>query len=402
MNLLRAERAGTGHRFAFPLARLVCAASVAAVSACAAAERASTPLQRWVLEEDLRIGSEDAPAYALSDVRHVVSGRDGRIYVAEPTEVRVFDRAGGHVRTAGRKGDGPGEYRGLMRLAWLGDTLVAIEAFPFRVTLLTADGATLSTRTVRSPSQGRLLVPGGAIGVLRDGSLLMAPMYSTQNAHSVTALPIYRVRADGRAFGTLGHVATGNGLVSVSSGAVSLAMDHPLPSDDLPAVAPDGSGVVIVERGPTTEPDGAPYRVIRLGPTGDTLFARRYDYVPLPVSRAAADSLRRKMGATLAGIPRTGSLSDAIADALDLPAHQPPVTALVVATDGSIWLRREALGRDPVPWTVLAADGDPLATIDLPAGLVLHHISERTALGVVRGEDDVPLVVRYRIDRGGR
>ena len=75
----------------------------------------------WRLIEETRIGSVDGDG---PDVFSVVIGLEAdeldRIYVLDRQiqEVRVFEENGSYVRTLGRAGEGPGEFRGADGLGW--------------------------------------------------------------------------------------------------------------------------------------------------------------------------------------------------------------------------------------------------------------------------------------------
>src|SRR5688500_8692279 len=60
----------------------------------------------------LDIGKAEAePQYELSQVRGMLRLADGTIVVAnQQNELRYYDKTGKYIRTAGRKGDGPGEF----------------------------------------------------------------------------------------------------------------------------------------------------------------------------------------------------------------------------------------------------------------------------------------------------
>jgi hypothetical protein len=100
-----------------------------------------TPVE-WQVEEVARIGSLDAGPAAFGRVRSVVLDGGGSIYVADQqaAEIRVFDSRGEYVRTLGRRGRGPGEFGDLYSLAWLGDTLVALDPRNARLGLMSATG----------------------------------------------------------------------------------------------------------------------------------------------------------------------------------------------------------------------------------------------------------------------
>lgn len=70
--------------------------------------------QAWHIREDLRIGSAmDEGPEMFGAVTSVAVDASGRIYVldGQAQEIRVFDRDGAYVRTIGRKGGGPGEFK---------------------------------------------------------------------------------------------------------------------------------------------------------------------------------------------------------------------------------------------------------------------------------------------------
>jgi len=66
----------------------------------------------FIIEEELSFGDdEEDEDYMFSEVSHITVDNDGRIYVLDRREshVKLFDQEGKHVRTIGRKGQGPGE-----------------------------------------------------------------------------------------------------------------------------------------------------------------------------------------------------------------------------------------------------------------------------------------------------
>ena len=79
----------------------------------------------------------------FSSIRGIARLSDGSIAVADrfAAEVRVYDRQGRHLRSMGRSGEGPGEFRDPYRL-WVtsGDTLWAGDYRPWRYNVFTAEG----------------------------------------------------------------------------------------------------------------------------------------------------------------------------------------------------------------------------------------------------------------------
>jgi hypothetical protein len=122
----------------------------------------------------LRIGAEQPGPFQFSFVSTALLLEGGGVAVVElsANEVRLFDADGRHLRSAGRRGRGPGEFQvisGLFRRS--GDSLAAYDQIERRVTILPL--ASGEPRVVRS-----LAVPGtrgsfNAFGVFGDGRLVL-------------------------------------------------------------------------------------------------------------------------------------------------------------------------------------------------------------------------------------
>lgn len=80
-----------------------------------------TSARSWRLVESLRIGSSEGTGPdVFGHIRALAVDGLGRIYVLESqtVEIRVFDRDGRHVRSWGRRGEGPGESDNPTGLMW--------------------------------------------------------------------------------------------------------------------------------------------------------------------------------------------------------------------------------------------------------------------------------------------
>jgi outer membrane protein assembly factor BamB len=121
----------------------------------------------WPLSE---IASVDGTPAGFTRIYSLTVDGDGNIYVADNGEstIRVFDPHGDALRTIGRRGSGPAEFLDLYSVAWLGDTLVALDPGNSRVGLLTRDGVWLGERILSRRMTGRgiqLLEGDGAVFV---------------------------------------------------------------------------------------------------------------------------------------------------------------------------------------------------------------------------------------------
>jgi hypothetical protein len=98
----------------------------------------------WRLVPEVVLGVVEGPAPLVFGV---VSGLEvdgrGRIYVLDrqANELRIFAPDGGHLRSVGRMGGGPGEYQNANGLVWLApDSLLVVDQAGERFSVLTGDG----------------------------------------------------------------------------------------------------------------------------------------------------------------------------------------------------------------------------------------------------------------------
>ncbi len=121
---------------------------------------------RWV--EELTLSPPDTGVGALMQPSHAVRTRSGLVVVADvnPRAIKVFDRAGRLVRTLGREGSGPGEYR-YVQLGIDVDTVVVFDPTQHRLMRFSLDGTLLRTATVSSNFFGP------ALDVSADGEVFV-------------------------------------------------------------------------------------------------------------------------------------------------------------------------------------------------------------------------------------
>lgn len=357
----------------------------------------------WRVEPVTRAGEGDGPG-GLTSVSGVTVSRDGTLYVAQPQEhvVKVYDSTGRYLRSIGREGAGPGEFERPSTLGWRGDTLWVADAPQTRISLFRPDGTFL--RSIRfsqaAPlTNGRPQIPGS---LLADGSVVgfwQAPL-GVLAAGPVQA-PVVRFSPQGEPLEVIAQRERRNEYGQLRGERGTSYFAQPFTDSPLMAVAPDGSGIIIVRRETATSADPAAFSVRRITPSGTVTFSRNYLYRPLPVSADAVDrAVQEHMrGMSAARIPRpeAAALRRALRENLYRPRFLPPVTAVVVGRDGTIWLRREELGRPMAWWHVLDARGRLIARAWVPARISVRY-ADRTQLWAVELDKlDVPTLVRFRI-----
>jgi hypothetical protein len=208
-------------------------------------------------------------------ITSVLVSADGTVYVADgqALEVRVFTPQGHFLRTIGRAGAGPGEFRALYALAWVGDTLLSLDSRNARVSVFDSEGQFLTTWP--------WLPLTGPVDFVRFYPVGPGDAYTlglrSQPVHATTYV---RFTPEGPQ-DTLDIPAAPQPQTNVlrcprDDGGISF-FTVPFAGRRLIAPAPDGHFVVAWS---------AIYRVALLSSAGDTVRVIERDYAPIPVSDA--------------------------------------------------------------------------------------------------------------------
>lgn len=386
-----------------PILALLVAFSVS-TSACGmdrpAADAATGPAE-WNLREELRIGSLEGET-ALSSVGSVRPGRDGRAYVLLPQEgrVAVFDSAGRPTASIGRQGEGPGEMTGPSGIGFLGDTLWVRDSRLRRLTFYTGDGQhlhdlpfpTATDLAEEERTEFGVPVSGGRAVLLADAAL------ASERSGSEHRWPVLVMPLEGGPTDTVATRYTAHDRaisVAGSGGSIwSIEIFRQVFADGtLWRAAPDGRALVLVDRAVPEATGAAAYRVTRVSLEGDTAWSVEVPYTPRPVDPARVDSLVSSYAS------ETRSESE-VRELLFLPDRLPPVSDLVIGTDGTVWVAREDVPDEPRTWDVFDGTGRMIARVTTPPGLRIDSASRTTVWAVETSELDVPYVVRYRVEEG--
>lgn len=366
------------------------------------AAQAQVPL--WRVAREVRTGTGDGPG-ALSAVSDVTIGRDGSVYVSQPQEnvVKVYDARGRYLRSLGREGRGPGEFERPSSLGWRGDTLWVADSSQTRISLFLPNGRfvrSISFSRAAPLTDGRPHIPGS---LLADGSVLgvwQTPLSLIAGSRSVS-IPMVRFTARGEPIALLARREDRNEFGVVTEGTSRTYFPQPFTDSPLTAVSPDGSAVVMVRRNAASRPDSTVFSVQRLHHSGRVTLARNYRYRPQPLTREmverAVDDQVGGLGETRIRTPEASVLRRQIRQNLYRPRFLPPVTQLVLGRDGTMWLRREDLGREMAWWHVLDAGGRIIARAWVPAGVRVAYADRTQIWAVELDELDVPTLVKYRI-----
>jgi len=159
---------------------------------------AQAPSVEPTLAETLRIGSLDGEL-ALSYLQDLVV-EGGEVYLNQPQEgvVRVFATNGEPLRTLGRTGQGPGEFRRTTFLGFVDDTLTVLDPGNVRVTRMSSQGVVY--RTNRIPTDMAVEPPLYWIGdrfPAVDGQLTVSSGTSWRHGEAVAEYPTVLVDETG-------------------------------------------------------------------------------------------------------------------------------------------------------------------------------------------------------------
>ncbi|MCC6929156.1 MAG: hypothetical protein IT359_09220 [Gemmatimonadaceae bacterium] len=356
----------------------------------------------WRLESSPLLsigGAESEGAASFSNIAGVVRLGDGRVVVgdASTNELRVFDQSGDLVRKLGRKGRGPGEFDGLLKLVRVADTVGAVDRAG-RLQIFAPDGSLL--RSVARPAfrVGALAFQGSYFA---DWTLLAfgypEPPDMTRS-RSIAPMTVGLVSPDGR---DQRIIDTLPGVEVVRSGG-----GPPLPVQ----FAPQSYLVVAGERACGGYP--LTWEVKCFDRTGRLVSRTVRDVPRAPLSGEARAFHESETMRGMRSAPK--AQQDEVREMLRLTQYAPTAPAygrLIGNGAGEVWIapfdHRSAMmtaelhptGSAAQRWSVVGRDGRWLADVQLPARFALLDAGADYVAGIQRDADDVERVVVYRLLR---
>ncbi len=341
--------------------------------------------------EDLRI---DGHREELTPIPTLVGSNsgiallpDGGVAVAQAQDNQIvfYNKRGRRTGVAGRAGAGPGEFRMMMAIGVVADTVWAFDLRLRRVTLI-APGS----RYVRSFEMPRIpelkpISEAGAglimLGLQTDKSFVAAFMdpdlrlvYSNQDGSTRKILD--------PPMETSGH------FVSQARGRNGNVFDVKAEF----VVAPDGKTIGITRPLELSEKTSTVSLTVQSA-MGDTVFSRVLEFPPLPIPKSVIDSVVRSRTVGLNRIEMAAFERSAY-----IPVSLPPVKAGVFGPGGTLWLR-QTTASDSQAYMVLDKLGKQIGVVTFPRATIVHAVDVDAVWTVVKDEYDVPSIVRYRIVR---
>jgi hypothetical protein len=342
-----------------------------------------------LLEIGLLEGDE---AYQFAQIGAVARLSDGRIVVASggTQDLRYFDPTGRHLRSVGRKGDGPGEFQSVGTLVVLpGDSVAAYDWNLLRVSFF--DPAGTFVRSFAFQHSAGVAFP---LGRFADGSWLMQPgfVFSPGGPGATVVRDTSRLlvfEGDGRLRDSASRWI-GPDFYVRSEGTHASAASLPFGRFTEAAVFGERYFEGYTER----------YEIARRVPSGvaDLLIRARRAAVPVTDEEVAAHKAERLRGAEASRRPDIERLYRDI----PFPATMPAFADLRVDADGNLWvLEATPPTTDRRLWTVFDTAGRMMGSIETPPAVAVREIGRDYLLGTWTDDLDVEYVRMYRLDRMG-
>lgn len=348
------------------------------------------PGEEWKLVEELRIGSMEVEGPELfGDIGALEVDPLGRIYVLDrqAKEVRVFGPDGKHVRTFGREGGGPGEFKDPIGFAWHPDgTLWVVDPGNVRYSVFDTAGTFLTShrREIGGYSfpwnggfdeKSRLNEVSFVRGSAGDfTSAVMRFDFAAGTADTIL-LPDYSAQSFRLEKGEGNRISRFNATVPFTP-TMTRMLD-----------ARHGVWFGVTDR----------YRIYHQRLDGDTVRIVEREHTPVPVTaREREEAVERLEWFTAQG----GKI-----DPSQIPSRKPAFGTLYVDDGGYLWVQR--MKSEEEQGTVLDAfDPEGRYLGAMRPGLDISLGGETLVRGdrmytVIKDELEVPYVVRYHIEGRG-
>jgi hypothetical protein len=353
----------------------------------------------WKVVEVTRIRGEDGTAGELVQPGSLGVDDFGRVYVVDrkPAIIKVFDSTGALVRTIGREGAGPGEFR-IAFMAVRGEIVAVHDPQQSRTSVFDTAGTFQRSWTssccfwddIQIDTENRIYVPT----YLPDTTRRNGEPRETDRAYTryhPTGKPIDTLLVPSRS-GTEKSWTFSSKSKDGKNNSVMMT-NVPFTPQSLLAYHPDGGFVAGWS--------GA-FRILRrpLGRDSTIMIERSWspDPIPDPIRQAQVEDMVKNVKDMV-----TEATARSIARIEDVPSAAPAFVALNVDGEGNIWAR-SLLGSDSTKtrYDVFGPDGAWLGTLSI--GIAMPEWgSQLFGRGVIyasiEDDDGRPVVVKLRVER---
>lgn len=346
----------------------------------------------WRLSEEpvLEIGEDEGEdAYQLFRVSNVVRLHDGRVALgnAGTDEVRFYRPDGTYIRSVGREGGGPGEFRSLSGPYPYHDSLAVYDRGNQRMAILGPDGGWVRSFSTTAPggASSAALVAPFEDGTVAGPLIVMFTAGASASRVSRDSSVHVRFTMDGELLDTLGVFQGSEWFVrqtGTGMGVMSLAMGKRIHT------AVHGTAIYVGETDS--------YEVRRYESDGRLVRIIHRDLPVRPVT--PQDIARYKEEQLEQAEAQWRSFQEEMLNAMPFPSTMPAHGSIAVDAEGNLWVAAfRASNREPHLWTVFDPDGRMLGDVTLPDRFRVTDMGPDYVLGVWRDEFDVERVRMFRL-----
>jgi hypothetical protein len=350
----------------------------------------------WTVSTDaiVTLGTVDGGgADSFFSVQDAILLADGRIVVADggTNELRIFDQAGTHLQSIGGTGDGPGEFRWLLRIWTSADSTVAYDNARSRVSVFGPNGLFARSFVLeRTANAGRV----SGRSRFADGTLLVLAAPFGQVPRATGILP-------GAEWVLQRYTVEGSFINAIAGAPESPRWGHEIPG--LPPGAPLPFSVGLfpftVQGNTVLFGTALTHSVSRWTNTGRPELEIRWKAAARRVSSADVDRFRRTMiDQVPPGVDRAGW--NEYLRGVPFPEFMPTYSRLLSDARQNVWIEefRAPWEHEPA-WSVFDSAGVWLGTVRTPPGLHVTQVGYDAVLGIHRDLLGVEYVSLFGLQR---
>jgi hypothetical protein len=187
---------------------------------------------------------------------------------------------------------------------------------------------------------------------------------------------------------------TDNWIILQHAGNTVERASNPFPNRPLSVISINGAYAVLVTAD-VDGPNAGTFQVTLVRGNGQAVYSKRFPFELVRIPKAVADSAIEAIARRL----RTPILAAAARRQLRAPPAYPPISSVMLAMDGTTWVRRKSPPGVPGRWHVIDPTGRQTGTVVEPSDDTYLMSIDHGIWGQESDSNNVPSVVRFRIAR---
>lgn len=359
------------------------------------------------------LASLDADTVLLTTIRQVIPiGQTNKLALLQDEDNRflIVDSSLKVLRIIGASGEGPGEFRRIGHLGWIGDTIWVRDPALARISYFDLGGKYVgSFRYPMEVSRGRAQEGAAALWILAllpDNRILGRAVAMGDGATprwldgGEGRIPLVQATHEGalvRVIAWESETPSVECQKLVRLGALNIAFVIPFYAQPLAAISPGAEWIFLVDQHSTNSPRGeAKLTVVRS--SGDTVWQAVTRMEPVPIPRRVMDSAVNAVSRAVPGASSRTPNPTVVAAlrSANLPTHFPVATRARIGDHGTAWIRLAPRDGQEI-WAGFDRRGASLGYVKLPLGSEIWAPTDRGFVVVRQDADGLPIVERYAI-----